>query len=71
MSKNDQVVVSGNVHKAAALFRLSLVPEGSLSLSASLLSGLGDGWNVPEQTGKGLSLTTVSPSSLTQTLCLD
>ena len=40
VSKNDQVVVPRNVHKAAALSRLSLVSEGNQSLRASLLPGL-------------------------------
>lgn len=35
----DQIVVPGNVHKAAAPFR-PLVPEGNQSLSAKLLFGL-------------------------------
>ena len=61
VSKNDQVVVSGNVHKAAALFRLSLVPEGNQSLWASLLSGLWDGVECAWANSKGLSFTTFSP----------
>ena len=54
----DQILFTENVHKVAALLKPTLAPGVTRALGQAGYLGCEIKWNVPEQTGKGLSLTT-------------
>ena len=58
VSTGGQVVLTGNVHKVAALLHAQLVPPVTGALRKVGFLGCELEWNVPEQTPEGLYLTT-------------
>lgn len=62
VSSGDHVVIKENVHKAAAVFHAHLWFLGaSRALGQAGFLDYEIEWNVPDETGKGLSLATYSP----------
>ena len=62
MSKDGNIVVTDDVHKAAALFMPTFASRRAVLGQVRFL-GWETEWNVPEPTGEGLSLTTVFPKA--------
>ena len=63
VSAGGQVVVTKNVHKAAALFHTQMISQATRAKESVGFLGCELEWNVPEQTPKGLVSMLVPPKA--------